>query len=152
MTQITYSDAATRLEIAADDGTYAGAPAARTTHVHLHGLAAAIAMQVNGVPASATWDAQKKVLSVDTTVLPVNAKVVIEPLGAGLGDGGAGGDGGIGGGGGGGADGGLGASPAGGASSGCGCHAVRRRDGGSATALGLALAIALVRTARRRRR
>ncbi len=151
LTQITYSDAATRLEIAADDGTYVGAPVARTYHVHLHGLAVAIAMQVNGVPAIATWDAQKKVLSIDTTALPVNAKVVIEPLGAGIGDGGAGGDGGIGGGGAGGADGGVGASPGGGASSGCGCRAADRRDGGSASAFGLAFALALV-TARRRRR
>ncbi len=151
LTQMTYTNAATRLELAADDGTYPGAPTARSYHVHLHGLTSAIALQVNGVSTNATWDAQKHVLSVDTPALPVNAKVVIEPLGGGGGDGGTGGDGGVGPGGGGAADAGAGATPGGsGSSSGCGCRAADLRGGDLAAASAFAIALAVARRRRRR--
>jgi len=148
---MTYTEASTRLVLAADDGTYPGAPTARTYHVHFHGLPSAIALQVNGVAANATWDAQKHILSVDTAALPTSAKVVIEPLGAGAPDGGAGGDGGPVGPGGGGPDGGAGATPGGGgAGSGCGCRAAPAEEGYAAG--GLFLIVAGLSTMRRRRR
>jgi alpha-D-xyloside xylohydrolase len=144
LTKMTFANSDVRLVIAADDGTYAGAPATRAYHVALHGLDAARNMQVNGVPANAQWDAQKHVLSLDTGPLPVNAQVVIEPLGAGgpgvdggTGEGGAGGPG----------DQPPGGSGAGG-SGGCGCRA-SRADGSAA--LGTFLVV-LGLAARRRRR
>ena len=152
LTAMTFTDAATRLELAADDGTYPGAPTSRAYHVRIHGLAGSIDLQVNGVAANGTWDAQKKVLSLETLALPTSAKVVIEPRGAGGGDAGAGPGGS--GPGGAGADGGLGATPpgTGGASSGCGCRVLSQESSGHAGAFAGAVGLALATLRRRRRR
>ena len=96
LTSMSYEDAAVRLTLAGDDGSYPGAPAKRSYRVRFHGLPGARPMQVNGQPVATkgteaealadsmggvVWDATAKVLTVYTPALPVTAKVIVEPSG-----------------------------------------------------------------------
>jgi alpha-D-xyloside xylohydrolase len=147
LTKMTWIDAAKRLDIAPDDGTYPGAPMSRTYRVRLHGLDGPVDMQVNGAPADSTWDAQKHVLSFTTALLVVTASVAIERRGAGGGpdagaasssSGGAPDDAGAGG---------AGSGPNGG----CGCEVGRARAsyGGAPLALLAALGASVAAFVRR---
>ncbi|WP_190276663.1 TIM-barrel domain-containing protein [Catenulispora acidiphila] len=102
-TQLTYTDAATRVAVAHPQGTYAGAPTSRRYIVRFHGLANPVGMRVNGgatLPAftseaaalissggaGSVWNASTKVLSVVTSQIAVVANggtaATVEPSGA----------------------------------------------------------------------
>ena len=100
-TNLSYTDAASKIVVSHPAGTYSGAPTARRYIVRIHGLSAPAGMRVNGgatLPAFSSealaiangsgevWDASKKILSVVTSSIGVvtggGTAATVEPSGA----------------------------------------------------------------------
>jgi alpha-D-xyloside xylohydrolase len=118
VTSLSFTQQDLGVQIAAAQGTFAGAPSSRTYQVIYHGLSATAALYINGtaIPAyasqsaiptgtdGAVWDSAKNLLNVYVASRPVSDTLIISTSSSSAGTGGA--PGGMGGGGGSGAGGG----------------------------------------------